>query len=243
MTDFGESAWASREFSAHYLERADVYIAGRRKMFEVVRSFFTHFFPDGDATVHILDLGSGDGVLTHELIGARGSIKATLVDASEDMLRRARERLAPREDIEYIRADFEELLKGKIAPGGFDVAVSSLAVHHLSGREKAALFEYAFRNLREGGAFVNMDVVLPPSKPLEGWYFKSWKDWMRSMQERSGVQDEEPEEVVARYKSPSSMNRPDTLEDQLDALRDAGFQDVDCYYKNGIFAVFGGRKR
>jgi hypothetical protein len=35
----------------------------------------------------------------------------------------------------------------------------------------------------------------------------------------------------------------DTLGNQLSALEAAGFADVDCYYKNGIFAAFGGRKK
>jgi tRNA (cmo5U34)-methyltransferase len=39
------------------------------------------------------------------------------------------------------------------------------------------------------------------------------------------------------------MNKPDTLEDQLEALSETGFRDVDCYYKNGIFAVFGGKMK
>lgn len=242
MTDFSESAWASSEFSANYLERADVYISERRKMFGVVRSFCSRFFPARNGTVRLLDLGSGDGVLAGELMEACGSIRATLVDASEDMLRRARERLGPDGDIEYVRADFKELLAGEVLPGVFDLAVSSLAIHHLDAGEKAALFEYVYGRLEKGGAFVNMDVVLPPSETLEGWYFELWKDWMRSMQTRFGFQDEAPEEVVARYKDPASMNRADTLEVQLGTLRDVGFRDVDCYYKNGIFAVFGGRK-
>ena len=61
-------------------------------------------------------------------------------------------------------------------------------------------------------------------------------------QANSGLTDEPAEEIIKRYKDPASTNRPDTLEDQLSALIDAGFSDVDCYYKNGIFAVFGGRK-
>ena len=31
-------------------------------------------------------------------------------------------------------------------------------------------------------------------------------------------------------------------EDQINALKEIGFREVDCYYKYGIFAVFGGRK-
>jgi tRNA (cmo5U34)-methyltransferase len=37
-------------------------------------------------------------------------------------------------------------------------------------------------------------------------------------------------------------NQPSGLFEQLDALRECGYGDVDCYYKYGIFAVFGGIK-
>ena len=46
-----------------------------------------------------------------------------------------------------------------------------------------------------------------------------------------------------KYKDPSSMNKPDTLETQIESLKKTGFIDVDCYYKNNIFTVFGGMKR
>ncbi len=37
-------------------------------------------------------------------------------------------------------------------------------------------------------------------------------------------------------------NHPDTLAAQLRALENAGFVNVDCYHKFGIFAMFGGIK-
>ena len=37
-------------------------------------------------------------------------------------------------------------------------------------------------------------------------------------------------------------NMPDTLENQLKSLESAGFKNVDCYYKFGIFSIFGGEK-
>jgi tRNA (cmo5U34)-methyltransferase len=37
-------------------------------------------------------------------------------------------------------------------------------------------------------------------------------------------------------------NKPDTLKNQMDTLREIGFKDVDCFYKYGIFSMFGGRK-
>lgn len=43
------------------------------------------------------------------------------------------------------------------------------------------------------------------------------------------------------YKS-KEENQPSNLFDQLDLLIKIGFKDVDCFFKYGIFALFGGIK-
>jgi tRNA (cmo5U34)-methyltransferase len=48
-------------------------------------------------------------------------------------------------------------------------------------------------------------------------------------------------DIIRRYME-SGDNRPDTLDDQLNALKSIGFSSVDCYYKYGIFTVYGGKK-
>lgn len=55
-----------------------------------------------------------------------------------------------------------------------------------------------------------------------------------------GVQ-ESFEYLPEQYKN-NPDNHPDTLNIQLNALKSVGFQQVDCYYKYGIFAIFGGEK-
>jgi hypothetical protein len=64
---FNQSAWAREEFSKNYLEKADIYVIERRKMIGIMASLFTYFL-HVKRDVHVLDLGSGDGVLTEELI-------------------------------------------------------------------------------------------------------------------------------------------------------------------------------
>ncbi len=49
------------------------------------------------------------------------------------------------------------------------------------------------------------------------------------------------DDLPSIYKN-KEENKPDTLISQLDLLNDIGFKDVDCFYKYGIFAVFGGAK-
>jgi tRNA (cmo5U34)-methyltransferase len=56
-----------------------------------------------------------------------------------------------------------------------------------------------------------------------------------------GVEDEPGVNIIERYKD-LKENKPDTLETQLHALKEIGFSEVDCYYKYGIFSVFGGKR-
>jgi tRNA (cmo5U34)-methyltransferase len=165
-----------------------------------------------------------------------------MIDGNEGMLRKAKERLKEYNSVNFIKATFQEILNGAIELGNYDFCVSSMAIHHLEMSEKASLFHCIISHLNAGGRFVNIDVVLPPSGELEEWYFAMWKDWLEHMMKRFNVKDELPEDLIRRYKDPSSMNRPDTLGNQLTALKEAGFFDVDCYFKNGIFTVFGGKK-
>ena len=48
-------------------------------------------------------------------------------------------------------------------------------------------------------------------------------------------------DIIRRYKG-LEENKPDTLDDQLNTLRNFGFKDVDCFYKYGIFSMYGGMK-
>jgi len=240
MDTFNQSAWAQEKFLKDFLEKADIYIQERRKMIRSVSSLFSFYFKE-KSNIHTLDLGCGDGILTEELISKNGTIIASLVDGSLTMLQKARERLTSYSGMHFIHASFQELLTGTIHLDHFDLCVSSFAIHHLEKREKKNLFRYIYGHLNAGGHFVNIDVVLSPSEGLEEWYFSIWREWMQHMQDQLNVKDELPENIIKRYKDPLSMNKPDTLEDQLEALRETGFRDVDCYYKNGIFSVFGGK--
>ena len=240
MDTFNQSAWAQDNFSRNFLEKADIYIQERRKMIRIMSSLFSFYFKEKKG-IQTLDLGCGDGVLTEELLSKDSTISAALVDGSLTMLKGARERLSAYSDIHFTHASFQELLTGTISLGRFDLCVSSFAIHHLEMKEKKNLFRFIYGHLNAEGHFVNIDVVRIPSEGLEKWYFSTWREWMQHMQDQLNLKDELPEDIIGRYKDPSSMNKPDTLEDQLEALRETGFRNVDCYYKNGLFAVFGGK--
>jgi len=205
-----------------------------------LKSFYGHFI--GNKTNNnVLDLGCGDGIITYELLRIGDSIVATLIDGSEDMLNKAAERLKGFKNINFIKASFQELLDKKIALQNFDFIVSSLAIHHLTMKEKKALFKTIYSHLNVRGYFLNIDVILAPSDALEQWYLSLWREWISERKITMGIEGNSYDDIIQRYKD-NRDNKPDTLDKQLKALKSIGFKDVDCYYKYGIFTMYGGRK-
>ncbi len=239
MSEFEKSEWAQKGHAQAFLENADIYILERRRLFQILRSFYRHFL-DKNRT-KVLDLGCGDGALTRELLKEDEQIQATLVDGSPEMLENARERLQSFENMHFINRTFQELLKNDaVLDDDFDLVVSSLAIHHLHREEKRSLFEYIHNHLQTGGYFLNLDTVKAPTPELEGWYRIFWSEWIRENQTKLDI-TERFDHIPEQYKN-NPDNHPDTIDEQLDALKSVGFGQVDCYYKYGIFAIFGGRK-
>jgi tRNA (cmo5U34)-methyltransferase len=240
MTDFNKSRWADSEFAQEYRDNADIYIVDRRRMFGIMKSFYRQFVSCNKRT-NMLDLGCGDGIVTHELLQIDNSISALLIDPSDDMLCKAKERLKGFENISYAKASFQEIIGGDILPKKFDFIVSAQAIHHLTMDEKKELFNTIHAHLRQDGYFLNLDVILAPANALEQWYMQLWNEWMDDKKEIMGIDRDLFSDITRRY-GESDDNKPDTLDDQLNALRDTGFSSVDCFYKYGIFTVYGGKK-
>src|SRR4030042_2625290 len=240
MTEFNKSQWAKPKFTQEYRDSADVYIVERRRLLDILKSFYVHFIGNKPKN-NVLDLGCGDGIITHELLKIDNSIVATLIDGSEDMLNKAAERLKGFKNINFIKASLQELFDKKIALQKFNFIVSSLAIHHLTMEEKKALFRTIYSHLNDGGYFLNIDVILAPAETLEHWYLSLWREWISERKTTMGILDNSYDDIIQRYKD-NRDNKPDTLAKQLKALKSVGFKDVDCYYKYGIFTMYGGRK-
>ena len=117
---------------------------------------------------------------------------------------------------------------------------SSFAIHHLVASEKQTLFAVVLEMLKHDGYFLNVDVALPSSPSLEGWYYDLWEEWIADHQSRLRL-DEDFRSVPSEARSRPD-NKFEDLDSQLRMLKDVGFADVECHYRYGLFGVYGGRK-
>jgi tRNA (cmo5U34)-methyltransferase len=224
-----------------YMSSADIVVIERRRLIKILLDLYRYRFDDKKGLT-LLDIGCGDGILSKYIQSKSPENIFYLLDGSYKMLEKARQNIQG-PDVFYILKTFEEYIAAEANKARYDFIYSANAIHHLDLSSKSRLFAKIFRELKDGGLFVNIDPVLPSSELSEQWQFNMWRDWMNETLSRCGFIDQAGKynETPVRYKT-RAENRPSSLFDQLQALSKAGFEDVDCFYKYGIFAIFGGTK-
>jgi tRNA (cmo5U34)-methyltransferase len=222
-----------------YVSSADVIIVERQRTMKLLADIFRYHF-GGETGLHVLDLGGGDGIITEYLQERYPGNVFYLLDGSADMLGKARQRLTDR-DIVFTQQTFEKYLDAPPEDQKYDFIFSSNAIHHLDFLGKSRMYAKLFRECKFGGVFVNIDVVKAASERSERWQFAMWEDWMderlAQVGGKVGTHDGLPEAAKAKPE-----NKPSGLFEQLELLVKIGFRDVDCFYKYGVFAMFGGTK-
>jgi SAM-dependent methyltransferase len=155
----------------------------------------------------VLDLGTGDGRLLALLRSERPQLRGVGLDVSDVMLDAAQARFEGAEHIELVEHDMVNPLP-KL--GRFAAVVSSMAIHHLEHDRKRELYAEVFEVLEPGGVFANFEHVASPTQRLHVAFFAAIGE---------PLEHEDPSDRLL------------DVETQLGYLRDAGFTDVDCYWK------------
>jgi tRNA (cmo5U34)-methyltransferase len=183
---------------------------------------------------HVLDVGCGGGNYTLKLLESLPNLDATLIDLSQPMLDRARERVsrATAGRITTIQADIREV---KLLDGEFDIVLAAAVLHHLrTDEEWQNVFKALHRTLHPGGSVWVFDLV-ESSIPAVGRLMRQ-----RYGEYLTGLKDEAYRDHVFAYVEKEDTPRP--LLFQLDLLRRVGFAQVEVLHKNVCFAAFGAVK-
>lgn len=184
-----------------------------------------------DAKIQVLDLGSGTGLFGAMIAKAFPAARLHLTDISEAMLAQARQRFEGNPCVTYSLQEHSSLS----ATSEFDLVISALSIHHLEDSDKRTLFRKIYEALRPGGMFINVDQALAPTCSGEEQYERKWLEDAKA----NGASEFSVTQARERMREDKNA----LLADQLTWLEEAGFEDVDCWYKRFRFVVYGASKR
>ena len=125
--------------------------------------------------------------------------------------------------------------------------VSSLAIHHLDGRQKQTLYQYIYQILAPSGLLLIADIIQPVHPTGLAVAAKGWDTAVRQralqLDGSTDAFDFFHQEKWNTFTYPDPMDKPSPLFDQLKWLTQVGFTAVDVYWLQAGHAIFGGHKK
>jgi tRNA (cmo5U34)-methyltransferase len=183
---------------------------------------------------HSLDIGCGAGNYTLKLLQKLPDLKVTMLDLSQPMLDRARERVSAvtNREVTTIQGDIREV---ELEEDTFEVMMAAAVLHHLREEvEWRAVFAKLYAALKPGGSLWISDLIAHSVPALQTMMWYRYGEYLTSLK------DEAYRDHVFAYVAQGDTPRP--LLFQIDMLREVGFSQVEILHKNSSFAAFGAIK-
>lgn len=235
-------AW-SEENSRFFTEYAQYFVPDRDGQIHILCSLI----PDPGEPFRILELGCGDGRLAGGLLERFPACSLTGLDGSHEMLRAARQHLAPFGD-RFLPGKFDLAEQGwRQTQTPYQAIVSSLAIHHLDDPHKARLYQDLYALLQPGGVLLVADVIRPAGPLGQAYAAESYDEAVRRQSlELSGslhAYEQFNRERWNLFRYPGDPgDQPSLLLDHLKWLELAGFHAVDVFWLRAGHAIFGGTR-
>lgn len=182
----------------------------------------------------LLDIGSGAGNYTLKLLDVLLNANCTLVDLSQPMIDKAKERVSAKTSGKVIVLQ-EDMRNLNFEQGSFDVIISSMALHHLREEtEWEKMFQKLHSFLSSGGLLVIVDLISHTNSKIEASQKERWAKHLEAFR------GEKFRNFALEFSSREDSPRP--LLYQIGLLQKAGFREVEILHKNSVFAAYYGLK-
>ena len=191
-----------------------------------VHDMTSRYFVEGDS---ILDLGCSNGGGLFPVINEfkdRAS-KYVGVDVSAPMLEKARERFADNERVKIEECD----LRHAFPVGNYGIIQAILCLCFIPLEHRQRVVSNCYDNLRDGGTFIVVDKLIGATAGIDNVLVDNYL----KMKAENGYSYEE---IVRKKYAIENVLVPVTAEWETQMLKNAGFRQVDCFWRWMNFAGF-----
>lgn len=219
---------------------AKEYDANRRKFIPCFDAFYddaTDFISKSVCTPkRILDLGAGTGILSAFYFKHFPNAEFLLVDVANEMLSVAKKRFCGANNVKFLSADYAKNFDFCTDDGEkFDLIISALSIHHLEDEEKQKLFSKIYDMLPANGVFVNYDQFCAEGVKMNEMFSHYWEGKIFS----SGLSEND----IAKWKERQKLDRECSVQQEIQMIKNSGFENAECIFLCQKFAVIVGMKK
>jgi len=233
QTDTNADIWKSEEVARNFVAQS------RESQRQEQLRLLARLLPFGaDDEFTFVDLGAGTGAASRAILAEYPRASAVLAEYSPQMAAEG-EKLMTDYAGRYRYVELDMLSDDWSALGSqpLDAVVSALSIHHLPDDRKRTVFGLIFARLRPGGWYLNYDPVKAPDAQIEA-IWERVND--RYDPEAAYKRTHRDHQELARYENHVRYMIP--LAPQVEWLGQAGFTNVDVYWKRLDWVIYGGSK-
>jgi ubiquinone/menaquinone biosynthesis C-methylase UbiE len=179
----------------------------------------------------VLELGCGTGEWAAKYLEVHPEAEYRAIEFSDKMRELASARLA---GCGHRFRLIEQDLNSALPAGPFDLVVAFFAIHH--AEDKQRLFHEIFGRLSSEGRLIFADVTVAADPDLEQMFLDEWIRFMRE----AGVEEERVPCILEDHRD---NDLPETKEQHLAYLSEAGFQLAEIVWSQEKFALFFAQKQ
>ncbi len=242
MDDDTQSSKWNEQLSQNFIDYGQYFVPDRDEQIRVI----VELLPESIAPYTVIELCCGEGLLAEAILERYPHCQIWGYDGSHQMLIKASSRLRRFGDrflpMTFNLADYS--WRNQVE--NIQAIVTSLALHHLPGSEKAKLFSDVYHMLVPGGVFIIADIIDPKHPRGRTLAATSYDVAVRDRSlELDGSLDgfeffQREGWNIFHYLDPEDIDKPSPLYDQLKWLGIAGFICIDVFWMRAGHAIFGG---
>jgi tRNA (cmo5U34)-methyltransferase len=212
------------EMSSFFNARLDGYedhMTGEGK--GVIYTEIAQLIPDNPG-LKLLDLGCGTGLELDEIFKVNPTVRVTGIDLTESMLQKLSQKHAARcQQLNLITADY---FKYDLGRNVYDIGLSMQTLHHFAREVKIELYRKVLTCLKRDGFYLESDYYAPN---------QAFQDFHLAENARLRA-DQGIKEGYYHY------DIPYTVPNQVEMLKEAGFNTVEINNQRGKGAILLARK-
>jgi tRNA (cmo5U34)-methyltransferase len=233
--------WKSKESAKHYLTFADILIPYRNEVLEIISALATDRYRPGSK---VLDLGCGNGELSNRILEKNNEIQVVMIDYSETMIKKCKERFPGNKDITIICHDLNDGMPNSVSEQRFSVVVSCFALHHIAPDKRVTLYNDTCKVLLDEGIFVNGDRFIEETPQISDWTFNRWMSWVVQSIRQNLSQEKSFEEAKNKQLDLDEKqgDMPGTIWQMRNDLKQAGFAYIDVLWKTHVIGIIAASK-